>query len=358
MPKQIFLGRLLSALMKVPAILIALIMWGVIDATPLSAEQGSAEQASAEQWKWETLQTIGRPTARHEATLVAFRDKVYLIGGRRINPVDVYDPSTNTWTAASPTPIELHHFQAVVVDDAIYLIGAMTGPYPNEKPLEKIVVYYPEKDQFEFVHHIPESRRRGGAGAVYYDGKIYIVGGITNGHVDGFQPWLDQYDPKTGEWVPLADASHARDHFQAVVLQDKLYCLGGRTTSKATNQVFSQTVAAIDVYDLQLQLWLQVTDDLVVPTPRAGNMATVWGNEIVIGGGESEQKTAHRQVEAYNVWSRQWRQWPRLNRGRHGSGFAIVADYMYTASGSGNRGGSPELASTERLRLPALADAE
>jgi len=114
---------------------------------------------------WELLETVGSPTARHEATFVAFKNKIYLLGGRRINPVDVFDPQTSTWTAKSKSPIELHHFQAVVYDELIYLIGAMTGPYPNEKPVQRVVSYDPAEDKFEFSHPIPVDRRRGGAGA-------------------------------------------------------------------------------------------------------------------------------------------------------------------------------------------------
>lgn len=321
---------------------------------PIIAGSTDPTSASAQQpqWQWETVEAIGSPTPRHEATLVAYKNKAYLIGGRRVNPVDVYDPQTNRWTRRSSTPIELHHFQAVVVDDAIYLMGAMTGPYPNERPLERIVVYYPDDDRFELGDTIPESRRRGGAGAVYYNGKIYIVGGIVNGHIDGFQPWLDEYDPQSGNWKTLADAPHARDHFQAVVLEDRLYSIAGRTTSKATSQVFDLTVAPVDIFDLRAEKWLPDSESCLLPTPRAGNMAVVWKDEVVVGGGETTRKTAHNDVEAYDVVTKTWRDWPSLQRGRHGSGFAIIGDYMYTASGSGNRGGSPELSSLERIKLP------
>ncbi|MEM6364875.1 MAG: DUF5060 domain-containing protein, partial [Planctomycetota bacterium] len=305
------------------------------------------------QWAWETVDTVGKPTARHEASLVAFENKLFLLGGRRINPVDVYDPVSNRWTAKSKTPLELHHFQAVVADDSIYLMGAMTGRFPRETPLEKVVVYHPKTDTFEFVHSIPESRRRGGAGAVVYDGKIYLVGGITNGHVDGYQPWLDRYDPKTGQWDVLDDAFHARDHFQAVVHDHKLYALAGRTTSQATKQSFALTVQPVDVYDLKTSQWLPTRNELEIPTPRAGNMALVWNEELVVGGGESAtQKPAHDEVEAFDTASRTWRNWPKLNRGRHGSGFAVIGDHVYTASGSWNRGGGPELTTLERLKLP------
>ncbi|MGI9473934.1 MAG: Kelch repeat-containing protein [Rubripirellula sp.] len=309
--------------------------------------------ANAEEWQWQSVEAKGTPTARHEAALVAFDDKVYLIGGRRINPIDIFDPATQQWTANAPTPLELHHFQAVVVDESIYLMGAMTGPYPRETPLEKIVVYFPKEDRFEFKHSIPATRRRGGAGAVYHQGKIYLVGGITNGHIDGFQPWLDAYDPQTGDWEILPDAPHARDHFQAVVVGDQLYSPAGRTTSQKTKEVFSRTLTPIDVYDFGSQSWLPPSQSPSIPTPRAGNMAMAWKRELVLGGGESGgRKPAHDEVEAWNVDTGQWRTWPHLQRGRHGSGFAIVGDHVYTASGSGNRGGGPELTSIERLKLP------
>ena len=310
-------------------------------------------QALAHAQQWESLTTAGQPTARHEAAFVAFDGKAYLIGGRRINPVDVFDPQHRSWTAKSVTPIELHHFQAVVYDDAIYLIGAMTGKWPTETPVERIVAYYPKSDDFKFLHAIPPSRRRGGAGAVLYDNKIYIVGGITNGHMDGYQPWLDMYDPKTGDWTPLANAPHARDHFQAVVHDHKLYSIAGRTTSQRTEQGFDLTVKPVDVYDLKSNRWLPVEQCPKLPTPRAGNMAMAWGDEVIVGGGESGTQTvAHNQIEAFDTRTQTWRSWPHLQRGRHGSGLAIIGDYVYTASGSGNRGGGPELTSIERLQLP------
>lgn len=307
--------------------------------------------ASAE--NWEPITTLGKPTARHEAAFVGLEGKMYLIGGRRVNPVNVFDPSNNRWAEKSPTPLEMHHFQAVAFGDRIYLMGAMTGKYPKEKPLKQVVAYHPESDKFEQLHEIPAERRRGGAGAAVYKDKIYLVGGITNGHMDGFQPWLDEYDPKTGEWKQLPDAPHARDHFQAAVIGDRLYAAGGRTTSKATNEVFNLTVEKIDIFDFTSGKWLPVDECPKIPTPRAGNMAIAVDGKLVIGGGESSlQRNAHDEVEVFDPDSKQWSRWPSLNRGRHGSGFALLKNQVYTASGCGNRGGNPELDSIERLTVP------
>jgi len=300
---------------------------------------------------WEVIETSGNVTARHEAAFVAFKDKIYLMGGRRINPVDVFDPQTNSWTAKSEAPIELHHFQAVVHNDLIYLIGAMTGPFPNEKPVERVVAYDPAKDAFEFLHPIPVDRRRGGAGAAVVNGKIYIVGGIVNGHVGGYQPWLDEYDPMTGKWRVLDDAPDARDHFQAATDGKHLYAVGGRTTSKTTNEVFNLTVATVNVFDFETEKWL-FKQPPNLPTQRAGNMAFIYDGHLIVGGGETTKDRAHDEVESLDLKTGQWSDLPNLAVGRHGSGFAVVGDYVYTASGCATRGGAKEITSVERLRLP------
>ncbi|MFK7737259.1 MAG: kelch repeat-containing protein [Pirellulaceae bacterium] len=318
-----------------------------------SSPRSTSELRSDGQWGY--IPTVGLPTPRHEASFVAVDGKFYLVGGRRINPVDLFDPVAREWTARSKTPMEMHHFQAVAIDDAIYIVGAMTGPYPNETPLEKIVVYHPAKDRFDFIHGIPEDRRRGAAGAAVYKNKIYVVGGITNGHQDGTVAWLDCYDPKTGDWKRLADAPHARDHFQAVVIGDRLYAAAGRRTSNVTKQTFQLTIPEVDVFDFKSQTWLPPQTIPNLPTPRAGNMAVAVGDKLVIGGGESgEQIAAHNEVDVFDTANNKWISAPKLQTGRHGSGFALAGSLLYTASGCAKRGGEPEQTSIEAVPVAML----
>jgi hypothetical protein len=305
-------------------------------------------------WNWETLETIGQPVARHEAGLVSHNGKLYLMGGRRVNPTSVYDPAANTWTDKSKTPIELHHFQPVSYNNAIYIIGAMTGQWPNEKPIDKIIIYHPDSDTYEYGHTIPDNRRRGGAGLAVYNNKIFVTGGITNGHMDGFKSWFDEYNPATGEWKVLNDSPNARDHFQAVVSGDKLYAFAGRNSSRLTGEDMARTIRHGNVYDFNTQKWETITNKLAIPTKRAGNFAIAWKGQIIIGGGEvSKAELAQNNVEVFDTKSETWLNWPNLNTGRHGSGFAIIDDYLYTASGCGKPGGQPELTSIERLKLPS-----
>ncbi|MFK8017193.1 MAG: Kelch repeat-containing protein [Gammaproteobacteria bacterium] len=302
---------------------------------------------------FETVTAIGAPTARHEATFVAHHGKLYLIGGRGIKPVDEFDPVTRRWRERATPPLELHHVQAVSYGDAIYLIGAMTGNYPNETPLERVLKYFPSEDRFKWGSEIPRPRRRGAAGVAVYNDKIYVVGGITNGHVGGARAWLDEFDPRRGSWRVLPDAPHARDHLQAAVAGDKLYVFAGRRSSQGTGQTMELTERYGNVFDFTLEKWAAVSEAMAIPTERAGNMAIAWHDQIVVGGGESvAHVVAHNEIEVFDAGSQTWQVWPSLQTGRHGTGFAIVDGYLYTASGSGNRGDKPELTSIERMALP------
>lgn len=306
------------------------------------------DTATAPAGAWEIVDTVGKPHARHEAAFVGLGDNFYLLGGRRIQPVDVYNPATGTWTRGAQPPVEVHHFQPVVWDRKIWMVGAMTGRYPRETALDHIPVYDPTADVWSRGPSLPEERRRGGAGAVIHDEKLYIICGIINGHWDGHVAWLDVYDFRTGRWSRLPDAPRARDHFQAAVIGGKLYVAGGRRSSAATQNVFQQLVAEVDVFDFATGRWS--TLDAPLPTLRAGHSVIAVNDRLIVAGGESMAQTiAHAEVEALDPATGRWESLPALARGRHGSGLVWYQNSLYTAAGSGNRGGSPELDLLERL---------
>ncbi len=299
---------------------------------------------------WETLKTKGEPVPRHEAAFVEFQGEFFLLGGRRIETVSVYNPQTQTWRQASKPPVEVHHFQPVVYGDQILIICAMTKWFPNEVGLDRILVYEPATDTWRWGDTIPEERRRGSAGVVLHEGKIYIVGGIVRGHQGGYVAWTDRYDPETGEWTILPDAPHARDHFQCAEVDGKIYAAGGRRTSNETGQLFDLVVPEVDVFDIDTGTWSTLPQNL--PTPRAGNSTRAVGCQVLVLGGESmAQGRAHDEVEAWHVHKEFWQTLPPMNRGRHGTGHILYQNYIYTCSGSGGRGGGPELTSTERLMI-------
>jgi len=292
---------------------------------------------------WEMVKSAdgSEPVQRHEAAFIAVGKKFYLLGGRDIRPVSIFDTQTQSWSEGAAPPLEMHHLQPVVYDKKIYILGALTGPYPGETPVPNIYIYDPEKDLWQKGDPIPEDRQRGSTGTVVYKNKIYMVCGIKDGHRGDHKKWLDEYDPETGEWATLPDAPRARDHFQASVVKNKLYVLGGRR-SDAPDNVFGNKEAKVDVYDFRTQTWTTLEEPL--PTTRAGSFNAVLGKQIAVIGGESgDQRLAHNEVEALDTKNGSWTIFPPIPEGRHGTGAILHKKAVYIASGCGNRGGSPEL---------------
>lgn len=298
---------------------------------------------------WTTVRTEGEPAARHENAFVEVDGKFYLIGGRGDRPVDIYDPSTNAWSRGAAPPLEIHHFQAASYDGKIYVVGAWTGGFPDERGIESVLIYDPEQDAWSTGPEIPADRRRGGAGAVAYHDHIYVVAGNDGGHgphataVD----WLDRFDPHSGAWETLNPAPRGRDHFHAAVIGDKLYAVGGRDSG--VEGFIDSTIAAVDVYDFEAQSW-STLDDASLPTERAGSSTAAIGNNVIITGGEGFGQT-WGETEALDTETGEWTLVGRLNEPRHGTQAIVYDGKIWIAAGSGDQGGGPELTSMEVFSL-------
>lgn len=302
----------------------------------------AANSTAITQLQWQSMTAHQAPSARHENGFVAVGERLYLIGGRGQRPLDVFDPATGNWTQGAKPPFEIHHMQAIDYQGKLYVLGAMTGGFPEEPPLENILIYDPALDVWSNGPEIPAHRQRGGSGVVLHEGLIYLVGGNTRGHMSGFVPWLDVFDPVSGTWTELPDAPHARDHFHAAIIDGHIYAAGGRTSSHDTGEVMSLTVWPVDVYDIANKRWSTLAAPL--PTQRADTATVAFDGKLLVIGGESvSQVESHREVEAYDPASQQWLTLAPLPVGRHGTQATLFNGELHIVAGSENRGGGPEL---------------
>lgn len=325
--------------MKTKNIFLSLLI-GVIALLPVHSD--------AQTYNWHSLESEGTANERHENALVRAGDQFILLGGRGLKPIDIYDTQTKEWSEGAQPPFEIHHIQAVELDGLVYVMGAMTGGWPYETPLSHILIYDPLLDTWAIGPEIPEHRRRGAAGTVVYNDKIYVVNGIINGHTSGWVRWLDEYDPTTNQWRELPNAPRARDHIHAAVVDDKLVVAGGRRSGYGGGG-FETTISETNIYDFDTGEWTELASpEGDIPTERAGIAAAVHkGNVLIIGGESGSQQQAHAEVEALDVSNGTWETLPPLQQGRHGTQAIYFDDMVIVGAGSGNRGGGPELNSFE-----------
>ncbi|MGM0932869.1 MAG: Kelch repeat-containing protein [Bacteroidota bacterium] len=290
---------------------------------------------------WKGLPAKNHALNRHENAFVQVGDELFLIGGRGEKPVNRYDLQSAKWSETSKPPLEIHHFQAVALDGLVYVIGAFTGGWPYETPVGNILIYDPKEDLWSIGPEIPKDRQRGAAGVSVYQNKIYVTNGIINGHSSGWVNWFDEYDPYSNTWKTLPDSPRARDHFQSVVVDDKLFVAGGRRSGSVPDNGFAGTVKQTDIYNFKTGEWNTFED---IPTPRAGTATAILDNKPVILGGESEkQESAHSEVEQFDLETKTWTSLPEIQFGRHGTQAISLNNSIIIGAGSGNRGGGPEL---------------
>lgn len=278
-------------------------------------------------------------TARHECSFVQAGDRFYLFGGREnAQTLDTYDYAVDSWSTSASAPLEFNHFQATEHEGLVWIVGAFeTNNFPTEDPADDVWIYDPANDEWIQGPPIPSARRRGGAGLVVHDGKFYVVAGNTIGHDGGYVPWFDVYDPVAATWTALPDAPRARDHFHAVVANDKLYAIGGRL-SGGPGGTFAPLIAEVDVYDFATESWSTLPFAQNLPTPRAASAMALFDDEILVIGGEGNGQ-AYDTVEALDPTTNTWRTAASLNHARHGTQAIVSGGSVFVAGGSPNQGG-------------------
>jgi len=278
---------------------------------------------------------------RHECSFVQSGDRFIMFGGReQAKRLDIYNYTNNTWSQGAQAPLEFNHFQATQYDGWVWVIAAFkTNNFPNETPAENVYLYHPDLNIWIQGPTIPQNRRRGGAGLVIHNDKFYVVAGNRQGHNGGYVNQFDEYDPINNTWRALRNAPRARDHFSAIVIENKLYAASGRL-SGGPGGVFTPLIAEVDVYDFNTNNWSTLPISKNLPTPRAGASVVNFENELFVIGGEGAQAgPAFKKVEAYNPITNSWSTRPNMNFARHGTQAIVSGPGIHIAGGSPVRGG-------------------
>ncbi|HEX4697625.1 MAG TPA: kelch repeat-containing protein, partial [Candidatus Udaeobacter sp.] len=253
------------------------------------------------------------PLSRQELATGVLNGKVYVIGGYdsdadSTGTVQVYNPTTDTWTLAQALPIAVNHNAAAVVGGKLYSFGANVG---------ETFVYDPNSNSWSarasshYVH-------RGTAAVGVINGKIYVAGGAGTPS----EREVEVYDPVANTWSVKAPMHVPRNHTGGGVINGKFYVVGGR---------HGPSTDALEVYNPQTNTWSMLAP---MPTARSGFASAVVNNEIWVFGGEDPQTLSlHAGVEVYNPVSNSWRSEPNMPSPRHGIWASVIGNKIYIPGG-------------------------
>jgi N-acetylneuraminic acid mutarotase len=292
------------------------------DADPSGSEAANASLGPLADARWGVHDPA--PSERTEvvaAPLQPGSGQFLVIGGfvtgqsERI--VELYDARTDTWQDAPSYPIPIYHTAALSVDGQVTVFGGHSSPAFT--PQDAVFAYDEGDEAWTLETQLPVPR--GAHDAALLDGKVYVVGG--NDDARDTIARVDVYDVEAGEWTRAPDLPNPRDHLATVAANGTVYAIGGRNVSLDAN---TGQVHALDPGD---DAWRQVAS---MPTPRGGMGAELVDGHVVVAGGERSDGT-FATVEAYDLRNDTWASLPDMPTARHGIATAVFGDRFYTFMG-------------------------
>ncbi|MBY0497811.1 MAG: Ig-like domain-containing protein [Cyanobacteria bacterium] len=160
------------------------------------------------------------------------------------------------WQSHVPMDVARFSLAAATVDDRLYAIGGADGVCASPgsgcpfAPLNTVEIFNPEAtlvSQFDqaWTARRPMTIPREGLASVVLNGKIYAIGGHTTG--GGTVDSVEFYDPSTNAWSDAAPMpAGGRANMAAAVIGSTIYVVGGDPSAGGEPPMPLTTVEAYD----------------------------------------------------------------------------------------------------------------
>ncbi len=239
-----------------------------------------------------------------------------------------YDPAANSWTALASAPSDFAVANAVYVPGSkkLYFFGGVHGSDAAGKGaiVNDTRIYDIASNSWSSGAAMPEIR--GLAAAGYWNGKIYLVGGVLSLSVlnIGNQTW--EYDPATDKWATRAALPTRSSGFGYGVINGHLYVTAGYDLDKSG---FSRSTYD---YDIAADKWTARAD--LLDTLDYPGSAVVGDRLYIFGGIGGSRAAARSQSYVYDPAANLWQSGPDMAERRMLPGGASVGNTVLVVGGS------------------------
>ena len=176
---------------------------------------------------------------------------------------------------------------------------------------------------------------------VAHQGKLYRIGGFTAKNKEGEEKdlWsqtdVASFDVQAKKWSPLPPLPEPRSSFDAVVLDDAIYVVGGWSLLGGDNAKWLQTAHMLDLTAKPLK-WQSLAEPPF--QRRALSVAALDGKVFAIGGMQRTGGPSTR-VDIYDTKTKQWTRGPDLvgqEMDGFGSSSFTVGNELFVTTYSGS----------------------
>ncbi len=287
------------------------------DAIPPPPLNTSSSTPSLVSDRWVRQVEMSAPRSR--MALLAWQNKLYLIGGERSSGVtglvEVFDPISKSWQEIAGKPTLGKDIQGVIIGNQILVAGGCNN---NKQPTNALEILDTKANTWRSnAQEMPEALCAYAAAA--YNDELYVIGG-WNGkeYVDS----IYVYNPQSDEWRQLKQSYPLKTGYaSAISIGDDLVVAGGYDGKKEFANVY--------IFNDKSGQWREGPSLIY---PRGGLSLAVAGNNLyAIGGGVNVPPAANEKLNLKEmVW--QEIETPYLDKW-HTYGAAVIGSELFTAGG-------------------------
>ena len=174
------------------------------------------------------------PTARGSAAAVVDGTSIYVIGGngstQRLNTVEKYVPSTNTWAEEAPLLVGKSEPAGGLLGSTIVSACGYTASGDNGDNEE----YNVSKNSWSALTADPTARNATCFGAI--SGLLYVAGGGSNGTPESL---TESFSATTNRWTTLLAMPQSTIFPTPTVANGLMYCFGGSNVDHGTGTIYN-----------------------------------------------------------------------------------------------------------------------
>jgi N-acetylneuraminic acid mutarotase len=248
---------------------------------------------------WSAAGNLGTRRASHTTTLLP-SGKVLVAGGAttggvRIGGAELYDPATNSWSGTGSLAVARSYASATLMPNGKVLVagGVNTAAFPDGTA----EIYDPTASSWSAAGNLGHVRRVAMA-TLLPSGKVLVAGGFDSAVAGPALASAETYDATTNIWSAAGVMGAARFGTTAILLPNgKVLLPGGANTA-------IQALAGVELYDPGTNNWSTANP---MTTARIWPTVTLLPNgKVLVAGGSATGGAPIPSAEIYDVPTNTW----------------------------------------------------
>jgi N-acetylneuraminic acid mutarotase len=275
------------------------------------------------------------PIPRAEGGSFVADGKMFAFGGfigsklQISTEMDAYDPTTNKWTRVADCPVKVNDDPVAV--DPVTDTAWITGFFLNDgfHPSGLTYAYNVKTNTWTQGPSLPETIGAGGMAVV--GRELHYWGGRDMNNIGTTAHYRLNLDDVAAGWVKDTPIPLTTNHVATATVNGQIYSIGGiinkeETTSNETN---------VWRYDPSTRQWTAMAP-IPVGTGHIASAAAVYGNDIIIAGGEinGSKDIMTEAVREYDTVTNTWTQIGNLPAPRQSSLVTAIGNELIVSGGN------------------------